>query len=230
MRRIFLIIITAFIAGCAANGDKEEELAPPPAKAVLIAPAHNELCIQGTVISATQSTVTLQWNAAENAQGYEINIKDLEAGTTTSRITTATQLSVTLKRNTPYSWFVKSGSSLTTATAQSDTWKFYNAGPAAVNYAPFPAELIAPAFGQSITAAGGKITISWAGNDVDNDIESYDVYLSDVAIPALLTSGVTTNSLNDVAVVSGKQYYWKVITKDKKGNKSESSINYFKVN
>jgi hypothetical protein len=230
MRRFFLIIITAFIAGCAAKGDKEEEVAPPPAKAMLIAPAQNELCTQGTVISATESTVTLQWNAAENAQGYEINIKDLEAGTTTSRITTATQLSVTLKRNTPYSWFVKSGSSLTTTTTQSDTWKFYNAGPAAVNYAPFPADLIAPGLGQSVTALSGKIAISWAGNDVDNDIESYDVYLSDVATPILLISGVTISSLNDVSVVSGKQYYWKIITKDKKGNKSESGINYFKVN
>lgn len=230
MRRFFLIIITAFIAGCAANGDKEEEIAPPPAKAVLIAPAQNELCTQGTIISATESTVILQWSAAENAQGYELNIKDLEAGTTTSKLTTATQLSVTLKRNTPYSWYVKSGSSLNTATALSDTWRFYNAGPAAVNYAPFPADLIAPALGQSVTAAGGKIAISWAGNDVDNDIESYDVYLSDVATPTLLTSGITTNSLNDIAVVSGKQYYWKVITKDKKGNKSESGIHYFKVN
>ena len=230
MRRFFLIIITAFITGCAANGDKEEEIVPPPSKAVLIAPAQNELCTQGTVVSATESTVTLQWNAAANAQGYELNIKDLEAGTTTTRITTATQLAVTLKRNTPYSWFVKSGTSLSTATAQSDTWKFYNAGPAAVNYAPFPADLIAPALGQSVTAVGGKIAISWAGNDVDSDIESYYVYLSDAATPMLLISGVTTSSLNDLAVVSGKQYYWKVVTKDKKGNKSESSINYFKVN
>jgi hypothetical protein len=135
-----------------------------------------------------------------------------------------------LKRNKPYSWFVKSGSSLTTATAQSDTWKFYNSGPAAVNYAPFPADLIAPALAQSITAVGGKIAISWAGNDVDNDIESYDVYLSDTTTPTLLASGVTTNSLNDVVVVSGKQYYWKIITNDKKGNKSESGVNYFKIN
>ncbi|MGY3212682.1 hypothetical protein [Mucilaginibacter sp. HD30] len=230
MRRFFLIIITAFITGCSGNGDKEQEIAPPPTKAVLIAPAQNELCTQGTVVSAAESTVTLQWNAASNAQGYELNIKDLEAGTTTSRLTTATQLSITLKRNTPYSWYVKSGSSLTTATAQSDVWKFYNAGPAAVNYAPFPADLIAPDLGQSITAVGGKIAISWAGNDVDNDIESYDVYLSDATTPALLTSGVTKNTLNDIAVVSGKQYYWKVVTKDKKGNKSESSINYFRVN
>ncbi len=230
MKRLLLIVMTAFLAGCAAKGDQDEEIAPPPAKAVLIAPAQNELCTQGTVVSATESTVILQWNAAANAQGYEVFIKDLEAGTTTSKITTATQLLLNLKRNTPYSWYVKSGTSLSTATAQSDTWKFYNAGPAAVNYAPFPADLIAPALGQSITAVGGKIAISWAGTDVDSDIENYDVYFSDLPTPALLSSGVISNSLTDLSVVSGKQYYWKIVTKDKEGNKSESDVYNFRVN
>jgi hypothetical protein len=230
MRRFFLILTVCITAGCASNNSTNEVPAPPPAKAVLIAPAQNELCTQGAVISATESTVTLQWNAAANTEGYQVSIKDLEAGTITTKLTTATQLAVSLKRNTPYSWFITSASKQNTSIAQSDVWRFYNAGPAAVNYAPFPADLLLPTLGQTITVNGGKATLSWAGSDVDNDMESYDVYLGEASAPPLFKAGVAESSLNDVSIASGKQYYWKVISRDKKGNTSESSVFFFNVN
>lgn len=230
MRQFFLLFIAAFLTACSSNKEPDSIPGPPLGKAILVAPVQNEICTQGTVVSITESTIMLQWNAAANANGYELVIKNLEAGTTITKATTATQLPVTLKRNTPYSWYVKSISLNNTTTMQSDAWKFYNSGPAAVNYAPFPADLTEPTMGQSVNAVGGKITLAWQGSDVDNDIENYDVYLSELATPSLLSSAVTANRLNNVAVVSGKQYYWKVVSKDKKGNKSESAVYNFRVN
>jgi hypothetical protein len=224
---IFLIAIF-YSCGGAAGGNKDTP-APAPAKVGLIAPAQNELCTQGTVTSSTQSTVTLKWNAAANAESYDVNIKDLDAGTTTTQTTTTTQADVSLKRNTAYSWAVTSKSTKNSTTAQSDFWKFYNSGPAATNYAPFPADLTTPSAGQKVSAVNGKVTLSWNGSDVDNDIASYNLYWGTTANVALLKNGVLLSSY-DVDVTSGNTYYWKIITVDTKGNQSNSGIAQFSVN
>jgi len=222
---IFALLSMIILTGC--GGHKGNTPAPAPGKAALLAPAQNEVCTQGTVISASQSTVTLKWAAAANATGYEIKIKNLEDGTTISQTTGNTQFDATLKRNTPYSWSVTSKAANTTTTTQSDIWKFYNSGPAVVNYAPFPAEILAPAMNQTITISNGKVTLSWNGSDVDNDIVNYDIYLGDSSSPALLQGKVLESTLKDVSVSVGKTYYWKVITRDSKGNISDSGIYQF---
>ncbi len=85
--------------------------------------------------------------------------------------------------------------------------------------------------GQSVSAVGGKINLSWQGSDADNDITSYDVYLGTAAnTMALAKANVTDAFLNANIVVSGTVYYWKVVTKDAKGNTSDSGVFNFKVN
>ena len=222
---IFALLSMIILTGC--GGHKGNTPAPAPGKAALLAPAQNEVCTQGTVISASQSTVTLKWAAAANATGYEIKIKNLEDGTTISQTTGNTQFDATLKRNTPYSWSVTSKAANNNTTTPSDIWKFYNSGPAVVNYAPFPAEILAPAMNQTITISNGKVTLSWNSSDVDNDIVNYDVYLGDSSSPALLQGKVLESTLKDVSVSVGKTYYWKVITRDSKGNTSDSGIYQF---
>jgi len=222
---IFTLLSIIILTGC--GGHKGNSPAPAPGKAALLAPAQNEVCTLGTVISASQSTVTLKWVAAANATGYEIKIKNLEDGTTQSQTTANTQFDATLKRNTPYSWSVTSKAANNNTTTPSDIWKFYNSGPAVVNYAPFPAEILAPAMNQTITISNGKVTLSWNGSDVDNDIVNYDVYLGDSSSPALLQGKVLESTLKDVSVSVGKTYYWKVITRDSKGNTSDSGIYQF---
>jgi len=222
---IFTLLSIFILTGC--GGHKGNTPAPAPGKATLLAPAQNEICTQGTVISASQSTVTLKWAAAANATGYEIKIKNLEDGTTQSQTTANTQFDATLKRNTPYSWSVTSKAANNNTTTPSDIWKFYNSGPAVVNYAPFPAEILAPAVNQTITISNGKVTLSWNSSDVDNDIVNYDVYLGDSSSPALLQGKVLESTLKDVSVSVGKTYYWKVITRDSKGNTSDSGIYQF---
>ncbi len=229
MRLTALYIILLLVISC---GKKKAAapIIPAPSAATLSAPAQNETCNTGIVVSATESTVTLVWNAAANTENYEVSIKNLLNNTTVVQNTTSSMLSVNLLVNTPYSWFVTSKSNKTTATAFSEIWKFYNSGPGILNYAPFPAEIISPTYNQTVSATNGKITLDWNGNDVDNDIATYEVYLGITNNPNLLQANLTASILNDVAVSTATTYYWKVITKDSKGNTSDSGLFKFTVN
>ncbi|HWJ28776.1 MAG TPA: hypothetical protein VNS32_19685 [Flavisolibacter sp.] len=227
MRQIKLTIFSIVILAASCRKHHEPD---PPAKAVLSAPAQNETCTSGTVVSASQSTIVFKWNASANTESYELHLKDLDTKTESTQNSTTNELSVTVNRGKPYAWYVVSKSSKTTKTAQSDTWKFYCSAPGAVNYAPFPADLTSPAMDGSVTPTAGKITLSWSGSDPDNDIKEYDVYLGTTSTPALLKAAVSTTTLSDVTVTSGTTYYWKVVTKDTKGNTSESNAGQFKVN
>ena len=224
---IFILISVVILTGCGKGTVKKDDAPPASNKPVLLSPAQNEICEQGKVISATSSSVTLKWNAVSNANSYEINIKNLTDGSVITQTVNATQLDVALTRNAPYSWSVTSKATAGGATAKSDTWKFYNSGPATISYAPFPAEIVAPAMNQIVAIVNGKITLSWNGSDVDNDIVSYDVYLSDSPTPTLLRSNVTVNSITDVVVTGGTKYYWKVVTRDGKVNTSDSGVYKF---
>jgi hypothetical protein len=100
-------------------------------------------------------------------------------------------------------------------------------GPAARFYSPFPAALTAPTFGQSVS--GSTINLTWSGEDIDNDIVEYDVYLGAATSPPLYQGNVSNMFLNNVPVTAGI-YYWKVVTHDSQENTATSDIYNFQVN
>lgn len=227
MKKIILAIAILFSLSACEKSDP----VLPPSKVVMLLPAANETCTEGTVISTTQSSILFKWNSAEHADSYVLAIKNLLSGTSTSHSTTATQLAVTLERNTPYSWSVESKSSASAEVSKSDVWKFYNAGAASLSYAPFPAEAVSPEYGKQISAVNTKITLDWSAEDVDNDLQSYDVYLgTSAAALTLVQANVNASILNDVTVTGDTAYYWKVISKDAAGNTSDSGLFFFRVN
>jgi len=227
MKKIFILIaLCAFAAGC----KNDDGPALPPGEATLTFPVKDELCTQGTTLSSTQSSITFKWTAAANADSYELGLKNLLTGIITTQVSSTNQLTMPLDVNTPYAWSIISRSSLTGTTAQSDVWKFYNSGPGTVNYAPFPADIIAPIMGQVIAAGNGKVTLDWNGVDTDNDALSYDVYFGTTATPAAYKTNLTESALSDVAVTAGTTYYWKVVTRDTNGNTSDSGVYQFTVN
>ncbi|WP_143306167.1 fibronectin type III domain-containing protein [Chitinophaga vietnamensis] len=221
------LFLSLMILGVAC-GKKDDPL--PPGKATLIFPAQNAACTNGVVISNTQSAIVFSWNASSNTDSYELHIKNLLTRDSISQTITTNRDSVVLLRNTPYSWYVVAKSGKTSAFTASDTWKFYNAGPGTTSYAPFPAAITAPSFGQSLTATGGQISLTWTGSAVDKNITGYDVYFDTNATPALYKSNVTDMFLNNVPVTSNTTYYWKVVTHDANGNTSDSGTFQFKVN
>lgn len=209
-------------------GCKKDKPKPLPAKAILVFPLKDEACNTGISISATESTVTFKWNAAANTYSYELNLKNLESGVKTSHTTTQIQLELPILKNTPYSWYVVSKSAQVPDIAESAVWKFYNSGPGVTIHAPFPAEIISPAYGQNISSASGKIALTWKGSDVDGDIAGYDVYFGTSNMPSLLKN-TKDSALQDIQVTPNTTYYWKVITIDSKGFKSDSGLYQFKI-
>ncbi|WP_439695341.1 hypothetical protein ACFGVS_20190 [Mucilaginibacter sp. AW1-7] len=228
-----LLISVLFLIATACCGKKSAPAPVPdftPGKATLTLPKQNEACTSGTIISATQSSVLFTWGTSNNADSYDLNLKNLLTGATTSQTTSTTQLQITLFRNTPYSWYIVSKSSKSATTVQSDTWKFYNAGAGTVSYAPYPADVVAPAIGQNVAAPTGTVNLSWKGSSVGGNITGYDVYFGTGTSPGVLKSNVIDNFYNNVSVISGLQYYWKIVTKDVNGNTSDSGLFQFKVN
>nr|WP_294944282.1 hypothetical protein [uncultured Mucilaginibacter sp.] len=225
-------IFCILLAGC-GKGKKGDDPAPPEAKppvaAELVFPAQNSTCISGDIISASQSTVTLKWKAALNADSYAVIIKNLLTGDTQTLSSTSAQLNATLQRNTPFSWSVRSKSNTLAATADSETWKFYNAGDGISAYAPFPADKMLPATGTSVSVIANKLGLSWQGSDTDNDITSYDVYFGTTETPGLFKPNLAVAAVSDVIVSVNTRYYWKVVTHDSRGNTSTSEVADFTV-
>lgn len=231
MRTLLITCFTLLCLAACKKGKKEDPPPPPPgpapARATLVFPGKDEACTSGTVVSPAENVVTFKWNAAANAESYELAIKDLESNAKQTKVTSQTELAVTLPRNKPYGWAVTSKSTRSTETAQSDVWKFFNAGPGSISYPPFPAELLTPAFGTRVTA--GQLTLDWNGADADNDLTSYEVYFGTSASPPVFRTNVAESQLAAVPVTGNTTYYWMVVTKDAKGNSSRSEVYHFEV-
>ena len=228
-KAIFILPTILIFTGCFfKKNDNPAPVIPNPVQAILSAPAQNSLCTSGTILSATQSSISFSWGASANTDSYNLVIKNLSTSDSTAQNTAQTQLSVTLSRNTPYAWYVVSKSSKTSATAKSLVWDFYNSGPGAVTYAPFPATITSPTFAQVVSAASGTINLTWTGSAVAPDVvASYDVYFGTTSSPSISASAITNNFLNNVAITANTTYYWKVITRDVSGNTSDSGLYQF---
>jgi hypothetical protein len=220
-----LLVATVILANC--SKPSTPPASTDPTKATLTLPAQNAACTSGNVVSATQSTILFTWGSTANTDSYELDIKNLLTNAISTQTSTTNQLSVTLLRNTPYAWYVISKSNRSSTTAQSDTWKFYNAGLGNLSYPPFPATITTPIFGQTVSASTGTINLTWTGSSIDNNIVGYDVYFGTSSTPPLLKSAVTDMFLNSVTITKGNTYYWKVITKDALGNTSDSGVYQF---
>lgn len=231
MKRIIYISLVFVLISCSSGGDPvEEEKVSNPEKTSLIFPENNSECLEGQIINSEKSTVTFKWNKAKFTTGYELSIKNLEDQSTKTYSTPNTSLGVDINRGTPYSWFITSKSSKSTATAKSEVWKFYNAGEALTEHVPFPAEATEPLHGAEVTLQGTVITLKWSASDLDNDITGYDIYFGETDTPDLYQSNVSSNQLVDINVTSGKVYYWKVKTIDSEDNSSMSDVFSFKIN
>jgi hypothetical protein len=224
-----------FLTACGGDGGEDGDGGstptptpnPEPKAATLIFPDNNSTCVEGIVLSLDNNRITFQWSEAENADSYTLTIRNITNGTELNKESKTNEAAVLLDRGTPYQWFVVSKSSSTTATATSATWKFFNAGDGIINYAPFPAEAVAPARGEQIQSAG-TVTLEWAADDVDDDITGFDIYVDTSSDFTAAPTSTEENTL-DITVASGQTYFWKVITFDSAGNNSQSEIFEFSV-
>ncbi|NIJ45872.1 hypothetical protein FHR24_002343 [Wenyingzhuangia heitensis] len=219
---IGLILLIAI--SCGGNKDSEEMVLEPQ-KAVLVYPAENEECEGGIVVSDTEAVLEFKWQKAENADSYLLKVESLNTGVVKEFTANTNFKEVNLLRGVPYSWSVVSLKKGSQITATSSLWEFYMAAEGVENYIPFPAKLLNPTNEEIIVTS--SVTIEWSGNDVDNDIKEYELYLDTNSNPT--TKHATTNlqTVENISLITGTTYYWKVVTKDLAGNSSNSQVYSF---
>tara|TARA_S200000501_G_C20817108_1_gene741125 strand:+ start:352 stop:1047 length:696 start_codon:yes stop_codon:yes gene_type:complete len=216
-----------------SNCTQEEPVPVNPSAATLISPANDETCLDGTSINDSQNSVDFRWSSAANAISYELIVTNLLTQSSQTYPVASNQINVALSKSEPYNWSVKSIGEIGSIPSQSIQWKFYLAGDAVVNYAPFPAELISPPSGANITPGiNNLLTLSWIASDVDGDLESFEVYLDE-------NDASTLNKILDyqnrevsieIEVANNTTYYWKIIAIDANGNQSNSGVYSFRTN
>lgn len=231
LKHILLFTAVITILSCGSGGGDNTDPMPvdPPTAASLLFPLNNSECTEGTNITPTQSTISFDWSDSNNTDSYQLVLKNLNSQTSQNYTSTLSDIDITLPRGVPFSWYVISKANGTTQTAQSPTWKFYNAGEATTSYAPFPAELITPVMGTAFESNATSVKLVWNGNDVDDDISEFEV-LFGTDNPPSTSKGTTASSNMTVTISTGNTYFWRVITKDGQNNSSNSDIFQFKVN
>lgn len=215
------------------NSCAQDPIPLEPGVASLLSPANNETCLDGTSLNDTQSNVSFSWSAASDAISYEVVISNLLTQSSQTYTPPSNQTTIALTKAEPYSWIVKSIGEEGSTPSESEQWKFYLAGDAVTNYAPFPSELISPRSGANITPdINNLVILNWNGSDVDADLESFEVYLDQ-------NDGTTLNTTLDyqaqdtsieVEVQNNTAYYWKIIAIDTNGNQSSSGVYTFRTN
>ncbi|MGP1993530.1 hypothetical protein D9V96_016740 [Zobellia laminariae] len=223
---LLLVILMTACPGSKDDGPDVDAMGDP-GSVTLVFPDNNSECTEGATVNDVQSAITFQWQASENADSYEVNVKNLDNGETQKTESLTNESTITLSSNTPYEWFVITKSDNSETAPESAIWKFYNAGEGVVNYAPFPAEALYPKRGGSISATT-NVELEWQGDDVDNDITEFEVFFGTEANPSV-SIGSTTENTMAANVISGETYYWQVKTEDKTGNTSISEIFNFIV-
>ena len=212
---------------------QKTELPADPGVASLISPVDKETCLDGVSINDTQSNVNFVWGTATDALSYELEIANLLTQSTQLYSSDTNEISIALSKAEPYSWLVRSIGETGTTASVSDPWKFYLAGDAVVNYAPFPSELITPRSGANTTPdINNLVILRWTADDVDNDLNRFEVYLDAI-------DGTTLNqeieylaeeTQLEVEVENNTVYYWKIVAIDSNGNQSSSGVYTFRTN
>ena len=236
-----IIVVFGTITRCSkdSSGGSDPVVQPPtetvilePTSPVLTFPENNEPCLTTTEVNDTQSSVTFQWNAADNVVSYQVVVRNLSNSGEQEFTSTTNQKAITLTSAVPYSWKVRAIGQTGSTPAESSSWRFYLPGPSQVNFAPFPAELTSPASGGRVTAVNGLVNLQWTCSDADNDLESFVIYMDTVdgstQINTIDYSATTT--VLEVQVENDTIYFWKVVAIDAQGNQSNSGVYSFRTN
>ena len=214
--RLNFLLIPILLFSC------KKEVIPDPEAVILLSPGNGDSCTTALNIDLEESQVTFNWSQSLHTDSYEININNLDNGEILKKGTVFNSESIILKRGFPYSWWVFSKSENSPIISKSQIWVFYLEGHSKSSYLPFPAKLLSPGSEEQVNLDNGRFLFQWEGRDLDNDIISFDFYLGeDIDELKLINSNLTGTSI-EIELESGKNYYWKIITTDSKGNTSSS--------
>lgn len=208
------IILFILLMGC-------KDPIPTPEAALLLLPEADQSCLYVSVYSA-KARVTFSWELALHTDTYTINVVNLVTQELTSIRTEEITATLTLDRGTPYGWEVISSSEVSNKVTPSESRRFYLEGEQQFSYVPFPAKLVSPEMNEVVSLNNGSINLTWTGLDLDNDIDSYAVFLgtSEDDLAEIATGLVSPN--HSVSLQSNTAYVWQVTTRDELNNVSTS--------
>lgn len=227
---IFIITPLVFLCACSSGGGDDQQIVDlvnlAPSKVDLIYPSENLLCID--------NLIAFNWSEAVDPENdvikYKITIaKDRSlTDTVEDRVVSGTTINITLENALAYYWRIIPEDNKDNIGEPSSVFAFYTEGTGISNYAPFSAELINPEIDSSVAA--GTISLNWKGADTNtDDVLSYELFFGETIDPPLVSSDLTSET-SDIAVESGKTYYWKVNTLDNFGAKTIGQVWNFSVN
>ena len=197
---------------------------------LLIAPENLNSCTTASRINETERQVRFQWTVALHADNYELIVQN---SNTQERFTSNTELlnaSIILPSGANYRWSVRSKSTLTPVTTDSQSWQFYLEGDPQTSHFPFPAQLNVPEDEAEISLnPANSFLFQWEGADLDEDIISYDFYLGQEPNLLRLHQAAISNSQITIELSSGSTYYWQIITRDTQQNESSSMVFIFQT-
>ncbi|QLE01505.1 hypothetical protein HX109_07980 [Galbibacter sp. BG1] len=231
MKNIWSLHIILFLFLVVSCNNDDDATPKTPSAAALIFPLENSECTEGVISPSNnnQSTITFEWNVAEHADSYQLLVKNLNTNNTQTFASNTNTLEVTLSRGTPYAWYVISLNNNSQETAESEEWKFYNAGQGVETYPPFPADLLEPSSGSTVYASNSSVSFTWSGSDIEGDIANYEIFIGNNNPPSTsVQSNITEEEFTHTAFEIGI-YYWQIKTIDDNGNSSLSEVSQFKV-
>lgn len=227
---ISLSFLILMLTACSTN----DSSAVSPADVILIAPLKDQICEQGINSVAYKSRIFFEWEAAANAQSYDLVVTDLETGENfiTYNEIYDTKKELELIHNHAYSWYVISKNANTNETGISPTWNFFFVGEPKDNYAPFPASLVYPEYGNIVQNSNDELlNLKWEAADPDGDNLHYTLYLDEVdGLQEPLENYKTIeNTSYTIQLESGKTYFWRIKSSDG-FNSSYSQVYTFSTN
>lgn len=215
-----------------ACSDATDLSGPVPQDFDLVFPSNNSLCLEGVIQNDLQSQITFDWSYSEYATSYELTVTNLSTDEENTYSVTESSKDVVLNHYEPYMWNVTAVGENPEQFVESDTWKFYLAGEAETTYAPFPAELISPRSGATVILNDSQAVLNWSVSDVDDDLETIEVYLDTNTGAGRLLESVDFSQQNQQITATLEDdtvYYWRVRAIDAEGNRSDSGIYAFRT-
>ena len=100
---LFLILIFSLLLSCGGSDDGpgDPEPTPAPSAATLVFPEDNSECTEGTLLSDTESEVIFQWNVAQNADSYTVNLRNLNTDDERQINANTNESAIRFNRGTP---------------------------------------------------------------------------------------------------------------------------------
>ena len=173
--------------------------------------------------------VNFKWQNSLNTDSYELVVRNIVSRTEQKKAVDLTTTTLVLERGYPYTWWVISSSNISAVKTKSEVWSFYIEGIQQQTHIPFPAQLKTPLEGQIVISSSGQINLKWLGSDLDNDIAFYQIYIGTSPSQLQLIQDNLSTPSYSASLSIGETYFWKIVTVDQNGNKSESVIQTFSI-